>query len=383
MNALIPRFVWVLLCMILPMTAFSQYRVEVPYTEENGKFIVEVKVNGHPGRFLIDTGAPCAISHTFLQKVGKADGLSTDFYDSNGNAIKAQLTVIDCLTLGGVQFQKLQAISLPPQNIIKTFHVDGIIGYNLFRMGSIRLNGKKRTFTLSSSPCVTPSDSVYAIPMVKDPFLPVIAVGIGMAARDTVMFDCGASGYYTLSSKAYTRLTSEKAKLKKLSEGVGILSAGASGVERGTRKYRVKIPQFSIGNSTFKDLTTITTSAKQSRIGTGFLQFGDIAIDYSAGLFYYIPYVLGTTPNLYEPEWNVVIIAAQDKLLAGMVWDTKHTSLRGGEQITEINGTSYRKGVDMYQAVTRGVIPAGENTLSIKYIDPATGEERSATLHRK
>lgn len=29
-----------------PVSLFSQFKVEVPYTEENGKLIVEAKING-------------------------------------------------------------------------------------------------------------------------------------------------------------------------------------------------------------------------------------------------------------------------------------------------------------------------------------------------
>ena len=63
------------------------------------------------------------------------------------------------------------------------------------------------------------------------------------------------------------------------------------------------------------------------------------------------------------------------------MWDTKHSQLRGGEQIVEINGVSYAEDVDMYKAITKGVIPA--STVSIKYIDPNTGEIRSTVIRRK
>ena len=154
-------------------------------------------------------------------------------------------------------------------------------------------------------------------------------------------------------------------------------------MEQSTKKYRLCVPQFSLCQNSFKDVTTITTSAPSSRIGTGFLAFGDIAIDYKKGLFYFIPYEANKVPNLYQPEWDVVIVVSQNKLVAGMVWDTKHSPLRGGEQIVEINGVSYAGDVDMYKAITKGVIPASTNKLSIKYIDPNTAETRSTVIRCK
>lgn len=361
----------------------AQFRIEVPYAEENGKLVVAAEVNGCPGRFILDTGAPCALTHSFLQRAGKNGGQDATFQDSNGNLIESQIITLSHLKLGGTRFSQLQAVSLPAGNIIETFHIDGVIGYNLFRMGSLRLNGRKRTLVFGSQPVVEAQDSIHALRMIKDAYLTLLPVKIGKTACDTVMLDSGASGFYTLSEKGYRRLTQEKAQLKLLGCGTGTLSAGAAGVEQSTTKHRVGIKQFGLCQSLFKNVTTITTYAPYSRIGTGFLAHGDMAIDYKRGMFYFIPYDTGKTPDLYQPEWDVVIIAAQNKLVAGMVWDTRHTPLRGGEQIVEINGTSYAQPIDMYRAITHGIIPASADKLSIKYIDPDSGETRSAVIRKR
>lgn len=366
-----------------PVSLFSQFKVEVPYTEENGKLIVEAKINGCNGHFIVDTGAPCALSHSFIERAGKAKGQEATFQDANGNIMNSQVITLDYLKLGAIEFTGLQAVVLPANNIIETFHIDGVIGYNLFRMGCIRLNGKKHTLTFSSKPMVEAADSVYSTPLVKDRYLTLLPVTLGKNVKDTVMFDSGASDYYTMSVHQYPRIKHAKARLKVLGSGSGTLSAGAAGVEQSTKKYRLCVPQFSLCQNSFKDVTTITTSAPSSRIGTGFLTFGDIAIDYKKGLFYFIPYEANKVPNLYQPEWDVVIVVSQNKLVAGMVWDTKHSPLRGGEQIVEINGVSYAGDVDMYKAITKGVIPASTNKLSIKYIDPNTGETRSTVIRCK
>ena len=71
-----------------PVSLFSQFKVEVPYTEENGKLIVEAKINGCTGHFIVDTGAPCALSHSFIERAGKAKGQEATFQDANGPAIE-------------------------------------------------------------------------------------------------------------------------------------------------------------------------------------------------------------------------------------------------------------------------------------------------------
>lgn len=383
MMHLTKQLMLAVLLLTCPAYVCPQFRVEVPYVEENGKLVVEAEINGCTGRFIIDTGAPCALTHSFIERSGKAEGKNATFQDSNGSLISSQIVALKYLKLGGTSFTQLQAVALPAGNIIETFRIDGVIGYNLFRMGSLRLNGQKHTIAFSSRPLVAAADSVYALRLVKDPYLTLLPVRIGKNMQDTVMLDSGASGFYTLAHTKYIRMKQENARLKVLGSGRGSLSAGAAGIEQSSLKYRLCIPRFGLCQSSFKNLTTITTTAPSSRIGTGFLAYGDMVIDYKRGLFYFIPHETGKTPNLYQPEWNVVIVATPNKLIAGMVWDTKHTPLRGGEQIIEINGTSYAGQIDMYQAITHGILPPAADKLFIKYIDPSTGETRSAILRKK
>ena len=55
-----------LLIALLPTTGMAQhFRAVVPYVEQNGKFMIDVTVNGTRGRFLLDTGAPCCVSYSF------------------------------------------------------------------------------------------------------------------------------------------------------------------------------------------------------------------------------------------------------------------------------------------------------------------------------
>ena len=55
-------------------TAAQRFRAIVPYVNEGGKLLVSLKVNGQQGRFLLDTGAPCCVSHEFATRIGLKAG---------------------------------------------------------------------------------------------------------------------------------------------------------------------------------------------------------------------------------------------------------------------------------------------------------------------
>lgn len=371
------------LALFAQLSLFAQYRVTVPYVMENGKITINAEVNGHQGRFLVDTGAPCSLTYSFMQRAGIVPFDSVQVQDSNGHLLTTRVAELESLKLNGFTFSRLQAICLEKGNMVENFKIDGIIGYNLMKMGIVKLDGSNHTFTLTSSEKGLGIDSLYAIPLVKDPYLVRIPVRFADNEQDTVMFDSGASSFYAMSATSHRRLSEKKTNsFEQLGKGVGILSLGVSGVEKASVKYRLKIPHFSIGNHSFRNVTTITTYAMDSRIGSGLLNHGNIVINYRKGMFYYIPSVSGEIPDMYQKEWDAVITVIDNYLTVGMVWNTEESPLKGGERIVEIEGKKYDK-VDLYKATTTNLLQLPDKEAHIKYIDKETGEIKSTVIRRK
>ena len=371
------------LALFAQLSLFAQYRVTLPYVMENGKITINAEVNGHQGRFLVDTGAPCSLTYSFMQRAGIVPFDSVQVQDSNGHLLTTRVAELESLKLNGFTFSRLQAICLEKGNMVENFKIDGIIGYNLMKMGIVKLDGSNHTFTLTSLEKGLGIDSLYAIPLVKDPYLVRIPVRFADNEQDTVMFDSGASSFYAMSATSHRRLSEKKTNsFEQLGKGVGILSLGVSGVEKASVKYRLKIPHFSIGNHSFRNVTTITTYAMDSRIGSGLLNHGNIVINYRKGMFYYIPSVSGETPDMYQKEWDAVITVIDNYLTVGMVWNTEESPLKGGERIVEIEGKKYDK-VDLYKATTTNLLQLPDKEAHIKYIDKETGEIKSTVIRRK
>ena len=143
---------FVLGCLLISTSLFTvaqRFRAIVPYVNEGGKLIVSLKVNGQQGRFLLDTGAPCCVSHEFATRIGLKAGEMRTGEDSNGRAVQASLVSLDSLQLGAVTFRNIQAMQWEKGNPTAQL-IDGILGYNLLRMGIVKWDTRQRQFIFTT-----------------------------------------------------------------------------------------------------------------------------------------------------------------------------------------------------------------------------------------
>lgn len=364
--------------------AGNDFRVTVPYVESGGKLSVKVLVNGVEGNFLLDTGAPCCVTGSFARKAGiAADSTKTvEVQDSNGALATTHLVELAELRLDpSVSFARLEAVLWEPGHLMEQFGVDGIIGYNLFRRGAIQFDAERRTFTFASSIDKLTVDYASAIPLVDDQFLALLKVNLGGGACDTVMFDSGAAAFYEISAASLDRLMQKgKKAVRVLGSGSGILSFGAAGLESGSVKRRVCLPEFALGRARFRKVTSVTTDAPDSRMGSALLRHGALTIDYMGRMAYFLPKERRAV-NLYEKDWDVVITVMNDSLCAGLVWDYAKLPLKGGERIVGVNGQRFGR-VNMQEALTKGLLHMPGDKARITYLDEA-GNEREVTIRKR
>ena len=167
----------------------GRFRIRIPYLEENGKLIVTAFVNGVPGRFIVDTGAPCCVSHSFAEKAGIRDeGRTAQGVDSNGAAVSTSVVNIPSLKLDSVfTFTRLQAMKWAEGDMLENLHIDGVIGYNLLKQGILKLDARTGSMTFTNYDGGLGIDYTRAIPMLPDSYLTLLRVQLKDGACDTVM----------------------------------------------------------------------------------------------------------------------------------------------------------------------------------------------------
>lgn len=368
-------------CLAMTTTAQS-FRAVASFVNENGKLLTEISINGIKGRFLLDTGAPTCVSHSFAQKAGLSLGETLRGSDSNGQSVATQLVTIPALQFGGATFTQLQALCWEKGNPTEAF-IDGIIGYNLMQLGTsiFDLRRQRFTFTTDTRPH-NPEAERYALPLLGGKAYPYIPIRFEGQPADTVMFDSGAADFYEMSTRRFARLSpADSLGVRLLAKGTGVLSMGAAGIERPSEKHRLLISSLSLAEAKFHNVTSITTSANDSRIGSELLVHGIVVIDYPQRKFYFLPYTPDSIPDLYAKEWDVVITVTDGYLTAGMVWN-EQLPIRSGDRIVAVNGQRFDK-VDLRTAVTQGLFAMPGDTAIITFLNPRTQREERIEIGRR
>jgi aspartyl protease family protein len=133
-----PRFEMAVPELGLPKQVVEGGETRVPLSRD-GHFWLQAEVNGHPARFLVDTGATLtAVSSQTAEAAGlepRDTGLPVRVQTANG-AVAAHMTSIDELRFGNVAARGIDAIIAP--NLGRT----NVLGMNLLtRLASWRVEG--------------------------------------------------------------------------------------------------------------------------------------------------------------------------------------------------------------------------------------------------
>lgn len=318
----------------------AQFFITQPFENVNGKIIITAEINGKPGRFLLDTGAPNLISTTLAQTL-KAKSLSnTKAKDANGNSEALSVVDIEQLKIGDVVFKHIPTV-VSNSFILGCFNLDGIIGSNIFDHAILRLNGKEKTVILTNNQTKVNYDKNKAITLsipVKKQALPFVELQLN-GATDQVLFDLGYNGLYMITNAKFQDFN-KKGVFTKVEQGFGSNAVGISDKKSENNYYRTIIPEFKIGTTVLKGLIAESTAGTSSTLGAKLLDYGDITLDYIDKKFCFE----ADQDNLTMPNkvWPITPNIQNGKFIIGVVWDNEiRKSIKPGYQIMKINDLNY------------------------------------------
>ena len=300
------------------------YYTEVAYNELKSKLIIPVIIQDKTYQFLFDTGAPTLISHTLKTKIQTRALSSIRVKDANDSGRPLEVVTIPALEIGGVSFKNSPAIVNDPASnfLFDCLDIDGIIGSNLLRNSIVQIDSSKKMIMITDQLSRLTLEGLGSLDMSlsrgqSSPYIWIQLRGEGKA-REQVLFDTGAQGFYDLSSNSFQVLDSLKV-FSHTESAVGYKGVGLFGVSNPVMHYRVQVPELGILGTTFLNVISVSTPASKSRIGADLLAHAKVTLDFKNQKFFLESFK--EKVDLQEEVWAFSPTAKDSSLVVGIVWD--------------------------------------------------------------
>ncbi|GAA3580098.1 retropepsin-like aspartic protease [Snuella lapsa] len=344
----------IIFCFLLVNTSFAQkntfktgrpttkdYYTKISYKNIRGKLIVPVVINNKTYRFLFDTGAPNLISSALASQISKNKSTTISVSDANQKEQRMQRTTIPLITIGEVTFKNTSALVFDKTSnlLFDCYAIDGIIGSNLLRKSVVQILPKEGIIILTNNPKKLQLNKRKSIDLTLEgnqssPYIN-IRLKAHKNASEKVLMDTGASGFYDMCKKNY-HILEQNNIVAPFATGTGAASIGLLGTSEEQKQYLVKVPALEIAGHSFKNVSTITSSDSNSRIGSDILKYGAITINFRDKQFYFETY--NSENDLTEKHFGFTPTIKNNKLIVGVVWDdTLKNKISSGDEILKVN----------------------------------------------
>ena len=239
----------------------SSFTEKVVFETRLNLIILPVSINGKSFRFLFDTGAPNVISPELQSQFQFKKIAKNTTKDSQGNSQKVQYVKIDVIKIGEINFLNTAAcvIDFKANPALSCLDLDGIIGSNLMRFCTWRVNYGEKIITITDQPDQLPYSADYEeLRFEKDNQHGIkIDFKTPNATIQNLKIDYGSTGYISGPDRVY-KVLNERGDLVDQVVQVGFNQSGIFGILKvDTTKIAVlengKIGAFEIGEIEFSN----------------------------------------------------------------------------------------------------------------------------------
>jgi hypothetical protein len=321
--------------------AEKHFKVQVPFEMRYGLIVLKLKVNGSERTFILDTGAPNAISKELAAELKIKPTTRHKTGDSQGAKSVLEYAVLQNVELGGVRFEKTGAaiVDMNHTKELACFGADGLLGANLMKKAIWQIDYEKKIITIASS-----RDSL-SIPTQSQllPFrqaltgTPLIDVSYNSIVDKRVTLDLGSNADFCSSRDVLQRLR-KKDSLMHTTYSFGSTSAGIYGKGGPDTAFYGLLPVINLGEIALHNQVVDFERKKARTVGTGFFKNYLLTLDWSKNQV-----ILARKRdynNTIEKKLPYGLVYREGKIYICLVF-SKLCDLRVGDQVLRVNEKDY------------------------------------------
>ncbi len=319
----------------------SDYFETIPFEFVLGKIVVEAKIEGKKGRFILDTGAMC-ILFKYSTKEQNFDVLRTmNLKDANKKSKKAEVVKVESIQIGGLVYSDIPALYIDEfEGALKCFEVDGLLGSNLLRFGAFKVDVQRQEVILADSyqDFGLSRDTGIKMKNNKVQSSPHIALKLNGVKQKHILVDTGSNGIYAFSNKVSAKMQRKGKFDHPAYTSSGTNSQGAWGVdgsEKVTKIWQVDALEL---NGTFFTKNLLRSDEASSRIGMSLLDQGEFVLDYPQERFFFLPYE-DKENSLSIGGFGIDLASINDTLKVNGIWsgtEAERSELEKGDILIDV-----------------------------------------------
>lgn len=314
--------------------------------------IKNVSLNGSAKKysFLFDSGS---VTSYITSAVAKEIGVEVALKDSASDGFSSRYIdygMVD-YEMAGVSFSNIiTGICDDFVNIDILCDVDGIIGFDLMRLCTWKIDLKAHEMLISDKSARIPEiNSYYKQRMKILDNQPFVMVGFEFFSRGDMFLDLGDNTTITLNSPKEKLSFFKKKGTVLTGRGAGIATSFMKELDTSVINVRIKWPQFSFGAVRFGKAQNLENYVPDmvvdfydceapNVIGGGILNFYSLVMDFPKGRMY--SKIVSRESQLVS-SCGIGIMPFGDKYVVSAVWDNssaKRAKIKPGTQILQLNG---------------------------------------------
>ena len=298
---------------------------------------MEVKIEGESFRFLFDTGAPMVVSPELADKFNMKKVSSKYVTDSNNSRKKQKYVQIDSLKIGRQEFKDLVAIEIDLKYapVIACLNIDGIIGANLMRLATWKIDYVDQVMHFSNNmQAYQPKKNPIVLPFkTKATFTPVVDLMIDSNIIKNVTFDTGSGSAISTSQNFVSHLDK---KAPNVFSSYGYHTSGIYGSIPDSMFFTQR--PVTLGKTQVENMTlSIHEKPSKSLLGTAFMEDYEVILNWEQGRAFLSP----INPEMNLKTLGISVMPKENQLLISSVHigsEAQKLGIAFGDVVEEING---------------------------------------------
>jgi predicted aspartyl protease len=321
------------------------FNVQIPFEYRLGMIILKVNISGKDYDFLLDTGAPNAISKNLAKELNLDATHEEEVGDSQGEEASLGIVNLERVNINGVDFLNTSALiaDLDLSKEVRCMKIDGLLGSNLMRNAVWKFDYQNQVITISKSiESFNIPDTAYKVSFSTDiAGVPSVNVAINDVVEKWVTVDLGSNGDISLSKKTFKALIKKNPSISHVAS-FGNSSSGLYGMGKRDTSYYVKSPNVSFGEISLDNTVVSFSQESGATIGTKLFKNYDLIISWFTKEIFFIKkknYNRSTLSTL-----GLSLANMDNKLVVNGMFEKSDAHKKGvqiGDQIIKFGETRY------------------------------------------